>query len=59
MKKLLTICSALMLLFSCSKVSKVTVIDTFDKEIISEIQPKKDGNYSVNGASAHGHFDHY
>lgn len=34
-------------LYSCSRVSKVTVIETFDKEITETVHPKKDFSYTT------------
>ncbi|PTX60462.1 hypothetical protein C8N46_106106 [Kordia periserrulae] len=47
MKKIIFTCFILISIYSCSKVSKVTVIETFDKEISSVIHPKKDGSYTT------------
>lgn len=46
MKKL-SILFAILIFCSCSQRTKITVIETFDKEITSSIHPKEKGTYST------------
>ncbi|PTX60461.1 hypothetical protein C8N46_106105 [Kordia periserrulae] len=47
MKKLFILCLLLIVLVSCSRVRKVTDIESFDKEITEIIYPKKEGSYTT------------